>query len=58
MAEMLESMKETTNPAEGLAKCANLCYRLAAGECDILSGQYMDVREDLDAKLRKQTAQA
>ncbi len=58
MAEMLETLRDTTNPAEGLAKCANLCCRLASGECDLLSGQYMDVREDLDEKLRKQTAQA
>jgi 3-oxoacyl-[acyl-carrier protein] reductase len=54
MAEMLEIMRDTTDPAEGLAKCANLCYRLASGECDILSGQYMDVREDLDEKLRRE----
>ena len=39
--------------AGGLAKCATLCVRLASGECDVLSGQYMDVREDLDEKLRK-----
>jgi 3-oxoacyl-[acyl-carrier protein] reductase len=55
MAEMLIKLRDTMNPAEGLAKCSDLCCRLASGECDILSGQYMDVREDLDEKLRKQT---
>jgi NAD(P)-dependent dehydrogenase (short-subunit alcohol dehydrogenase family) len=54
MAEMLIKLRDTTDPAEGLSKCATLCFRLASGECDILSGQYMDVREDLDEKLRKQ----
>jgi NAD(P)-dependent dehydrogenase (short-subunit alcohol dehydrogenase family) len=53
MAEMLELMRETTNPAEGLAKCAALCVRLASGEFDFLSGQYVDVRENLDEKLHK-----
>jgi NAD(P)-dependent dehydrogenase (short-subunit alcohol dehydrogenase family) len=53
MLEMLTELREKTDPAEGLAKCANLCLRLASGECDVLSGQYMDVREDLDEKLRK-----
>ncbi len=53
MAEMLIKLRDAADPAEGLAKCADLCLRLASGECDILSGQYMDVREDLDEKLRK-----
>lgn len=56
MLEMLTELRDNTDPAEGLAKCAALCVRLASGECDILSGQYMDVREDLDEKLRKQKA--
>lgn len=37
----------------GLARCAAFCLRLASGECDSLSGQYIDVREDLDEKLRR-----
>jgi NAD(P)-dependent dehydrogenase (short-subunit alcohol dehydrogenase family) len=52
MAEALSEMKKQFDPREGLAKCADFCLRLASGECDILSGQYIDVREDLDEKLK------
>jgi NAD(P)-dependent dehydrogenase (short-subunit alcohol dehydrogenase family) len=53
MIERLTKLKAEANQAAGLAKCAHLCLRLASGECDILSGQYIDVREDLDEKLRQ-----
>lgn len=49
----LKQIKEESDPAEGLARCAELCFNLASGRCDVLSGQYMDVREDLEDKLRK-----
>jgi NAD(P)-dependent dehydrogenase (short-subunit alcohol dehydrogenase family) len=53
MAERLSELRDQSDPLEGLAKCAELCVRLASGECDVLSGQYIDVREDLDEKLRQ-----
>jgi hypothetical protein len=37
----------------GLAKCADLCFKLSAGFYDALSGQYMDVREDIDERNRQ-----
>ncbi len=51
MAERLIQLIEESDPAEGLAKCAGFCLRLASGECDRLSGQYIDVRENLDERL-------
>jgi NAD(P)-dependent dehydrogenase (short-subunit alcohol dehydrogenase family) len=53
MVERLVELREQTDPAVGLARCAEFCLRLASGECDVLSGQYIDVREDLDGKLRQ-----
>jgi NAD(P)-dependent dehydrogenase (short-subunit alcohol dehydrogenase family) len=53
MVDRLSQLKEQSDPAVGLAKCAELCFRLASGQCDALSGQYIDVREDLDEKLRQ-----
>jgi len=53
MAEHLIQLREESDPAEGLAKCAEFCLRLASGECDVLSGQYIDVRENLDERLRQ-----
>jgi NAD(P)-dependent dehydrogenase (short-subunit alcohol dehydrogenase family) len=55
MAERLIQLREESDPAEGLARCAEFCLRLASGECDALSGQYIDVRENLDEKLRQIT---
>jgi NAD(P)-dependent dehydrogenase (short-subunit alcohol dehydrogenase family) len=53
MAERLLELKERSDPLEGLRGCAEFCARLASGECDLLSGQYIDVRENLDEKLRQ-----
>jgi NAD(P)-dependent dehydrogenase (short-subunit alcohol dehydrogenase family) len=53
MVDRLSKLKEQSNPAVGLAKCAELCFRLASGQYDALSGQYIDIREDLDEKLRQ-----
>jgi NAD(P)-dependent dehydrogenase (short-subunit alcohol dehydrogenase family) len=50
MVERLGKLKAETDPAEGLAKCADLCFKLSAGYYDALSGQYMDVREDIDER--------
>lgn len=49
----LKQIKEETDTAEGLARCAELCFNLASGRCDALTGQYMDVRDDLEKKLRE-----
>jgi NAD(P)-dependent dehydrogenase (short-subunit alcohol dehydrogenase family) len=53
MVERIGSLQAESDAPAGLARCADLCFRLASGECDILSGQYIDVREDLDEKLRQ-----
>jgi NAD(P)-dependent dehydrogenase (short-subunit alcohol dehydrogenase family) len=53
MIEHIGKPEAQADAPAGLAKCANLCLRLASGECDSLSGQYIDVREDLDEKLRQ-----
>jgi len=53
MVERLKALKKESDPRVGLAKCADLCFKLAAGYYDGLSGQYMDVREDIDERLRK-----
>lgn len=54
MPNMVERFTEMvkTDPAPGLAKCADLCLKLASGRYDPLSGQYLDVRDDIDATLR------
>jgi NAD(P)-dependent dehydrogenase (short-subunit alcohol dehydrogenase family) len=53
MAERLQEMGKQLDAEEGLSKCADFCLRLASGECDSLSGQYIDVREDLDGRMQK-----
>ncbi len=53
MVERLGKLKQETDPQIGLAKCADLCFKLAAGRYDGLSGQYMDVREDIDERHRQ-----
>jgi NAD(P)-dependent dehydrogenase (short-subunit alcohol dehydrogenase family) len=56
MVERLGKLKAETNPAGGLAKCADLCFKLSAGYYDALSGQYMDVREDIVERNRHAAA--
>jgi NAD(P)-dependent dehydrogenase (short-subunit alcohol dehydrogenase family) len=53
MVERLSRLKEQSNTAVGLEKCGELCFRLASGQYDALSGRYIDVIEDLDEKLRQ-----
>ncbi len=55
MVDRLTRLKEQDDPAVGLAKCAELCFKLASGHYDALSGHYIDVRENLDEKLRQLT---
>jgi NAD(P)-dependent dehydrogenase (short-subunit alcohol dehydrogenase family) len=52
MVERLGRLKRESDPQVGLAKCADLCFKLSAGYYDALSGQYMDVREDIDERNR------
>jgi NAD(P)-dependent dehydrogenase (short-subunit alcohol dehydrogenase family) len=52
MVERFTEMLDDVDPAPGLAKCADLCLMLASGRYDALSGQYLDVRDDIDATLR------
>jgi NAD(P)-dependent dehydrogenase (short-subunit alcohol dehydrogenase family) len=53
MVDRLSKLKEESDPAVGLEKCGEFCYRLASGQYDALSGHYIDIVEDLDEKLRK-----
>jgi NAD(P)-dependent dehydrogenase (short-subunit alcohol dehydrogenase family) len=53
MIERLSKLRDQSDRAVGLEKCGELCFRLASGQYDALSGQYIDVREDLDEKLRQ-----
>jgi NAD(P)-dependent dehydrogenase (short-subunit alcohol dehydrogenase family) len=56
MIERIGSKEAELEAPAGLARCAAFCRRLASGECDLLSGQYIDVREDLDLRIRQATA--
>ena len=49
MVERFTGMLSEVDPEPGLAKCAELCAKLASGRYDALSGQYLDVRDDIDA---------
>jgi NAD(P)-dependent dehydrogenase (short-subunit alcohol dehydrogenase family) len=53
MVDRLRKLKEESDPAVGLEKCGEFCYRLASGQYDALSGHYIDIVEDLDEKLRQ-----
>ena len=53
MVKHLGELKKKEDPKVGLSKCADLCFKLAAGFYDGLSDQYMDVREDIDERHRK-----
>jgi len=53
MVDRLRKLKEESDPAVGLEKCGEFCYKLASGQYDALSGHYIDIVEDLDEKLRK-----
>ncbi len=51
MVARLKQVAETSDPAEGLGKCAQRCLDLASGRYDALSGGYFEIPDDLDAKL-------
>lgn len=58
MVERLGNLQSESDAAAGLSRCADLCLRLASGQCDALSGQYIDVREDLNERLRQAASAA
>jgi NAD(P)-dependent dehydrogenase (short-subunit alcohol dehydrogenase family) len=52
MLESLREIKAKSDPAQGLARCAEMCARLASGQYDGLSGRYLCPEDDFDALLR------
>jgi len=53
MLEVLKKIKDTEDPAKGLARCASMCVRLASGRYDGLTGRYLTPDDDFDALLRQ-----
>ena len=53
LIELIEQSQRDSDPETGLANCSALCLKLLSGNYDSLNGQYIDVREDLDARLRQ-----
>jgi 3-oxoacyl-[acyl-carrier protein] reductase len=51
MVEYLRKLKETTDPAPGLARCAEMCVQLASGRYAALSGRFLLPRDDFDKLL-------
>lgn len=51
MVEYLTKLKETTDPAPGLARCAEMCVQLASGRYTALSGRFLLPRDDFDKLL-------
>lgn len=51
MVEYLAKLKETTDPAPGLARCAEMCVQLASGRYAALSGRFLLPRDDFDKLL-------
>lgn len=49
MLEQLKQIKAQSDPKAGLARCSEMCVRLASGRYDGLSGRYLTVDDDLDA---------
>lgn len=52
MIEILKQIKKQSDPAAGLARCAEMCVKLASGRYDALSGRYLSPEDDFDALLR------
>ena len=52
MVERLASLGASDGADADLARCAQLCVSLASGRYDALTGQYMDVSDDLDTKIK------
>jgi NAD(P)-dependent dehydrogenase (short-subunit alcohol dehydrogenase family) len=48
MVEYLKQLKETSDPAPGLARCAEMCVQLASGKYAALAGRFLIPRDDFD----------
>jgi len=48
MVEYLRQLKETSDPAPGLARCAEMCVQLASGKYAALAGRFLIPRDDFD----------
>ena len=59
LPHMLVSLREIkaaqSDPKAGLARCAEMCLKLASGRYDGLSGRYLTPDDDFDALLRSGT---
>jgi NAD(P)-dependent dehydrogenase (short-subunit alcohol dehydrogenase family) len=54
MIETLKQIKSQGDAGQGLARCAEMCVRLASGRYDGLSGRYLTPDDDFDALLRRE----
>jgi NAD(P)-dependent dehydrogenase (short-subunit alcohol dehydrogenase family) len=55
MVERLAKLGSSEGADADLARCAELCVKLASGRYDALTGTYMDVKDDLEALLAAAT---
>ena len=53
MLEVLKKIRDTEDPAKGLARCAAMCVKLASGRYDGLTGRYLTPDDDFDDLLSK-----
>jgi NAD(P)-dependent dehydrogenase (short-subunit alcohol dehydrogenase family) len=51
MIEILKDIKNNEDPERGLARCTEMCVKLASGRYDALSGRYLTPDDDFDALL-------
>lgn len=56
MIETLKQIKSESDPAQGFARCTEMCVRLASGRYDGLSGRYLTPDDDFDALLREENS--
>jgi len=51
MVEYLKNLKKTSDPAPGLARCAEMCVQLASGRYAALSGRFLLPQDDFEKLL-------
>jgi len=56
MTARLAALRGTEEGARDLDRCAEVCLDMASGRFDILSGRYLDVKDDFEALLREARA--
>jgi len=54
MIETLQQIKAQSDPKQGLARCAEMCVRLATGRYDGLSGRFLSPEDDFEALLHEE----